>query len=141
MSNSQEQAEVAVAKPERRGIPAKMIPLIVVGVILLGAFAAMSRPSFGTRIAKDKSVKVIVGDATGGKEIQFPISLQEGSDPLHEVDHVIEPLKGLDGVASATLDWSSGFTLTIAYDPNAITSDELSGAMARGGYVSESPKQ
>jgi copper chaperone CopZ len=100
----------------------------------------MSRPTVGTRTSTDTSVSVIIGTAKGTESSTFPITLQEGGDPGHEVDHVLTPIKGIDGVANATLDWASGVNLTVTHDPAVITAEKIEGLLAESGYISATPQ-
>lgn len=141
MANTQVEETAGADQATRRVPLAKLVPLIVVVIVVAGAFAAASRPSFGSRKTTDTSVEVVIGDAKSVERTRLPIALNEGSDPSHEVDHVIEPLKGIEGVSTATLDWSSGLSLTIAHDPAVISAEELSNLISGAGYLGTSPEK
>lgn len=119
----------------RRSRRTKLVPLAVIAIILVGAFAIMSKPTFGSRTMGDSWVKVVVGESSDAQETRLPITLQEGGDPAHEVDHVIEPLKEAEGLSTATLDWSSGVFLTVTFDPEVITSQEIANLLRQSGYL------
>jgi len=127
--------------PSRRS-PAKLIITIAVaGVIVAVAFAVMSRPTPGQRTTTDTSVTVVLAAVEGAAQAQYPITLLEGGDPAHESDHAFEALQGLDGVASATLDWSSGAAvLTVSLDPEKSSAQTVADALAEAGYL-QAPAQ
>lgn len=119
----------------RKSLPTRIVPIVVVIVLVAAAFAVISRPAPGRRTATDTSVQIFIGQGEAKGTSAYPVVLQEGGDPAHEADHVIEPLKGVDGVASATFDWSSGLVLEVAFDPDVISAQEIADLMAQSGYL------
>lgn len=132
-SDSAEQTppDVPSKKPVSMGL---ITIIVVVGIIALAA-SVLSRPTFGQKTTTDTSVKVVVGQSKPASEAQFRITLKEGGDPAHEVDHVIEPLKGVWGLSTATMDWSSGVVLTVTYDPAEVSEQDIAARLAEGGYA------
>jgi copper chaperone CopZ len=113
----------------------RLIPIALVALIVVLAFGIVSRPVPGERISTDTSLQIVVSSASAAEQVEFPIQLQEGNDPEHEADHVIEPLKGMAGIASATLDWSSSLVLVVDYDPAQVSSPQIADTLAKIGYL------
>jgi copper chaperone CopZ len=80
-----------------------------------------------------QTVAVIDTDATAA----YPMSLLEGSDAEHELDHVVEALTGIPGVGKASLDTET-LELTVAYDGSLIDDTVIRQALAGAGYVAAS---
>ena len=120
----------------RKSTAARIAPILVVVLLVAVAFALVSRPTAGRKTTSDTSVSVIIGNGRGDAKAQYPIALQEGGDPAHESDHVFESLQGLEGVAVATLDWSTGaVVLTVSLDQEKISASEIANALAGSGYL------
>jgi len=120
----------------RRSTAARVAPVLVVVLLVAVAFALVSRPTAGRKTTADTSVSVVIGNGRGEAKAQYPIALQENGDPSHEADHVFEALQGLDGVAEATLDWSTGaIVLTVSLDQAKISASEIANALAESGYL------
>jgi len=136
--NSVEQGETPPKSNKSRAT--KLIPIGVVLLILGIALAVVSRPAPGQRTTSDTSVHVVVSVADGSEVAEYPIVLQEGGDPAHEADHVIEPLQGVEGVSSATLDWSSGILLTVEFDPAVVSASDIANIIAESGYLAAPTK-
>lgn len=124
-----------------RSRSARIVPIVVVAVMVVLAVVFVSRPSPGTRTTTESSVRVIVGTADGAAQSAYPVALQEGGDPEHEADHIIDPLKGVEGIADATLDWSSDLVLIVRFDPESITAQDIANVLAQTGYLAEPPQQ
>jgi len=134
--------DTAETPPKRnRSRTTKLIPIGVVVLVVVIALVVVSRPVPGQRTNTDTSVTVIVSVAEGAATTEYPITLQEGGDPEHEADHVIEPLQGTNGVSSATLDWSSGaVVLRVEFDPAVVSSAEIANVIAESGYLAAPTK-
>jgi len=132
--------EQTPVKP-KRSRAVRVASVLIVVVIVGAAFALVSRPAPGQRTTTDTSVQVVIVAARGDASAEFPIALQEGGDPVHEADHVFEPLQGLSGVTSAKLDWSSGLVLTVEYDSSAITPEQIAETVAKSGYLATTDGQ
>jgi len=125
--------------PVRRPALVRFAPLIIVALLLVAAFAIVSRPEPGRRTSTETSTTVIVSAASPVESVEYPIALQEGGDAAHEADHVFESLTGVQGIASAELDWSNGVVLTVAYDPAVIEAQEIAGIIMSSGYLASTP--
>jgi len=112
----------------------KYVAIGIVIVMVIVAFAVMSRPVPGQRTSTATSLSVIIG-GEGGSQAKYPILLREGGDPAHEADHIVEPLLDMDGVATATLDWSNGVFLIVEFDPAVVSSSDIANAIAQSGYL------
>lgn len=119
----------------KRSSSVRWVPIVVVILIVGAALVVLSRPTPGRRTTTDTSASVIVTTAEGNANADFPIVLQEGGDASHEFDHIVEPLQGVAGVSSATLDWSSGLVLTVTFDTAAISAQEVADRLAASGYL------
>jgi len=108
----------------------------VVLMVVLGVVFA-SRPTPGSRTTTATSVRVVVSTAPGASTAEFPVALQEGGDPEHEADHIIEPLQGLDGISDVTLDWSSGLTLRVRFNPAMVTAQTIEDELSESGYLAQ----
>ena len=125
--------------PVRRPALVRFAPLIIVALLLVAAFAIVSRPEPGRRTSTETSTTVVVSAASPAESVEYPIQLQEGGDAAHEADHIFEPLAGTEGVASAKLDWSSGVVLTVSYDPAVIEAQEIASLVMSSGYLASTP--
>ena len=134
-------ADDTTAAPAKRSALVRFAPIIVVVLLVVLAVVVLSRPAPGRKTTTETSTAVIVSTASPAESVQYPITLVEGGDAAHEADHVFEPLMGVDGVASAKLDWSSGVALTVEFDPEIISAQEVASIVMSSGYVSTPPAQ
>lgn len=132
--------EEVPVKPKKPAM-VRWAPVIVVAVIVIAAFAIVSKPAPGRRTTTDTSVHMVIGNAQPATTTEYPITLQEGGDPAHEADHVLEPLQGVEGVAAATLDWSGGIVLKVEHDPDVVSAQKIANLMATSGYLSAPTEQ
>jgi copper chaperone CopZ len=114
---------------------AKLVPIGIVVLVVVAAVIVLSQPSPGTRTATETSVSFVVSSAKAVETRTYPIRLLEGSDPDHEAAHIVDSVKGLPGVATATVDWSSGLVLVVEYDPEYIAEQQISQALTASGYL------
>lgn len=108
--------------------------LILVALVVGFAFVVTSMAP-GRRTTTDTYVSIDMSKASGDATYRSLIVLQEGGDPAHEFDHIVQPLQGVDGIAEVKLDWSSGIWLEVTYDSSAIAEDELAALVASTGYA------
>lgn len=135
MDEKTETQEVAEDVRPRKSRAAKLVPIAIVALVVVAAAFALSRPVPGTRTTTDTSVSIVVSSAKPQASQAYGVRLLEGNDPGHEADHIIDSLRGLPGVASATLDWSSGLALIVEYDPEVTSADRIAQALTANGYM------
>lgn len=119
----------------KKPLAIRLAPIIVIAVVVAVAASVLSRPMPGQKTSTDTSVTLVVNTADANKEVTFPITLQEGGDPAHESDHIFEPLLGEPGIATTTLDWSSGVVISITYDSESVSESEIGRLLAESGYL------
>jgi len=130
---SGQQAEAKTSKPRLM----RVVPIVVVVLMVVLGVVFASRPTPGSRTTTATSVRVVVSTAPGASTAEFPVALQEGGDPEHEADHIIEPLQGLGGISEVTLDWSSGLVLTVEFDPSLVTAQDIESELSKSGYLAQ----
>lgn len=135
MDQPVETQEAAEEPKPAKSRAAKLVPIAIVALVVVAAVVVLSQPSPGTRTSTDTSVTFVVSPANAVETLSYPIRLLEGTDPDHEAAHIIDPLKGLPGVATATVDWSSGLVIVVEYDPEYISEQQIAQALAAGGYL------
>lgn len=123
------------ASSPRKSRVAKLVPVGIAVLVVIAAFALLSRPVPGQRTNTDTSVRLVVGAGEAKKKASYPIGLREGGDPAHEADHVMEPLLGVNGVSAVTMDWSQGVVLIVEFDPAVVSSADIANAIAGSGYL------
>jgi len=131
--------EQTAIKP-RRSRAVRVVPIIIIVLMVVLAVVLVSRPTPGARTTTESSVRVIVSTASGSATSEFPVALQEGGDPEHEADHIIEPLQGIAGISTVTLDWSSDLVLTVEFDPTVVSSQDIANVLAKSGYLAPPPQ-
>ncbi len=134
MDPSSESVEKAQPKSGRSSF-VRLVPIAIVILVAVVAFAVISRPVPGQRTTSDTSVRMIVGSGAGEQAAKYPVALREGGDPAHEADHVMEPLQGVEGISTVTLDWANGVALIVEFDSDVITASDIAGIIASSGYL------
>jgi hypothetical protein len=119
----------------------RFAPIIIIVGLLVLAFVVISRPEPGRKTSTATSTTVIVSAADPVESVEYPIALQEGGDAAHEADHVFGSLNGVEGIATAKLDWSNGVVLTVEYDPAVIEAQQIASIVMSSGYLSPTPAQ
>jgi len=139
MQSPDDSNDEAAPKPNKSPV-VKLVAIVIVVLVVVAAFALISRPVPGRRTGTDTSVRLIVGAAAAKQAAKYPIALQEGGDPAHEADHVMEPLQGVNGVSTVTMDWSDGVVLIVEFDPALISASDIANVIAQSGYL-QAPTQ
>lgn len=115
---------------------ARQIVLVVV-LLIVGAaivFMSVTTGGVGTVTTTDQGVTRVFSKVSPSDSVSVPLTLQEGSDVVHESEHVFEAIEPLIGVSEATIRMD-GTAIDVRFASNEVAAEQIAAALAAAGYT------